>query len=162
MLIDVRTSLDNEFGIVQTYTSTHYIDTVTTHLTTVITPDSKIGRVYIWKGEQFIPADEELPKLYKGGFLEGFERYIRAKKPFYVKLEGVVAKYRVTSRNGDIKSATVKYYWPDGGVVDGRVSCKEVPVSDHFNDINSRVFKAIADAGDRRADFLLTQIKKAV
>jgi len=109
-----------------------------------------------------MPADEELPKLYKGGFLEGFERYIRAKKPFYVKLEGVVAKYRVTSRNGDIKSAAVKYYWPGGGIVDGQISCKEVPVSEHFNDINNRVFKAIADAGDRRADFLLTQIKKAV
>ena len=80
MNVKVRKSAGNEWGMLETYKIYSYGDCVRIRLTTIVTPDGRFAEPFVFRGDEFIPASQIDGEM-------GLEKYTKAKKPFYVKLQ---------------------------------------------------------------------------
>lgn len=95
MLVKVRCSDNKEWGFLEKYDSYRYNDTGYVRAVTSVTVDKKLAPCYAFKGDKFIPLREIEETV-------GIGKYIKAKKPFYSKLNQgylVVLKAEVDFRN---------------------------------------------------------------
>lgn len=79
MLVKVRKGENTGWGMVETFQVYRYGNHGTVTVTGIVGRDGKLAESYVYRGDEFIPAsqiDEEM----------GVEKYIKAKKPFYMRL----------------------------------------------------------------------------
>lgn len=101
MLVKARNSKNGEWGFLEKFEKYQYKDEGYVKALTSVSTDGKLTPVYVFKGEDFVSLSEIDEEV-------GIDRYIKAKKPLYVKSnEGfiVVLKAEVDFRN--------KVYFPE-------------------------------------------------
>jgi len=105
MEVVIRKSKDDKWGFVESFNVYKYAGCGSISVTVGISPEGKLVVPYVFRGEEFIPAqviDEEM----------GIEKYIKAKKPFYSNLsDGFVAtiKAGVNFETGAFIPETTNY-----------------------------------------------------
>lgn len=79
MLVKVRKGEETGWGMVESFQVYRYGDHGTVTITGLVGSDGKLTESYVYRGGDFIPASQIEEEM-------GVDKYIKAKKPFYMKL----------------------------------------------------------------------------
>ena len=159
MLIKARCSKGKEWGFLEkfevySYNSKGYVKALTS-----VTVEGKLAPSYAYKGDEFVPIsviDEEI----------GVDRYIKAKKPFYAKLNSgflVVLKAEVDFANRIYFSdkSSFEVYTLNGNPSDlskGLPFKRVLDVPNEFVDIVREPLRILGETFGDRAEFLRRRV----
>lgn len=88
MEVTIRKDKNNVWGFVEAFNIYRYIEKGTITVTVIVTPEGKLSAPYVLRGETFIPLSQIEKEM-------GIEKYIKAKKPIYSRLQdGFIAKIK--------------------------------------------------------------------
>lgn len=87
-VVNVRCSKDNMWGFPETFKKYSYEGVGYVEIVGVVTPEGKLSEPFVFRGGEFIPASQIDSEM-------GIEKYIKAKKPFYSRLnDGFIVTIR--------------------------------------------------------------------
>lgn len=159
MLIKARCSKNNEWGFLEKYEVYSYNSKGYVKALTSIKMEGKLSPSFVFKGDEFVPLsviEEEV----------GIDRYLKAKKPFYAKLnQGFVvllkAEVDFANRVYFPEKSTFEVYTLNGKPTDlnkGLPFKKVLDVPKEFADIVEEPLRVLGESFGDRAEFLRRRI----
>lgn len=161
MLVKVRKGDTTGWGMVETFQVYRYGNHGTVTITGLVGADGKLTESYVFRGGEFIPAsqiDEEM----------GIEKYIKAKKPFYMKLsEGfpvrVKASIDYTTGECVIDKSSCEVFQVSGREMSlnyGSVKLTRLlNIPDKMNVLMENVIKEVANCKGNRVAYIKSRFR---
>lgn len=156
MLVKARKDKNNSWGFLEEYKVYQYYETGYIKALTSVTVDKRLAPVYVFRGEEFVPLEVIDSEM-------GISKYIKAKKPFYSKVnEGflVVLKAEVnfkTRKYFPEKSTFELYSLNDGASIDISKGLPFSPVLDiprEFRNVVEEPLRLLGESFGDREKFL--------
>lgn len=159
MLVKVRCSNDKEWGFLEKYDVYRYYNEGYIKAVTAVTADKKLSPCYAFKGGRFVPLKEIEESV-------GIDKYIKAKKPFYSKLnEGylVVLKAEVNFKDKVYfpEKSSYEVYTINGNpsnIEDGIAFKRLLNVPKEFRDVVEEPLRVLGESFGDREKFLKERI----
>lgn len=161
MELTVRKSKNNEWGVVEQFSSYWYDGKGSVTITGCVTPEGKLSPPYALKGEEFVPLS-----VIEGSV--GIERYLKAKKPIYSKLsDGFLVKIKagLNYSTGEYlpEKSVAQAYKIVGREVVSTTACKIiaepiVAVTDELSELFTNVSRGIVMCNGERVDYLKSRL----
>lgn len=161
MLVKVRKGETSGWGMVETFQVYRYGNHGTVTITGLVGADGRLTESYVYRGGEFIPAsqiDEEM----------GVEKYIKAKKPFYMRLsEGfpVRVKASIDYSTGEcvIEKSTCEIFQVTGRELSlnyGSVRMTRLlNIPDKMNALMENVIREVANCKGNRVAYIKSRFR---
>lgn len=156
MKVKIKKNKNGEWAMVETFQVYRYGNSGAITITGIVNTIGELTGSYVYRKEDFIPASQIEEEM-------GIEKYLNAKKPFYMKLsDGFVVKVRAamdfSTRVCDFSKSSCELYKVIGkemGVTTGQLTLIRIlEIPETLSELQTKLIKDVAECNGNRLEYI--------
>ena len=156
MKVKIKKNKNGEWAMVETFQVYRYGNSGAITITGIVNTIGELTGSYVYRKEDFIPASQIEEEM-------GIEKYLNAKKPFYMKLsDGFVVKVRAamnfSTRACDFSKSSCELYKVIGkemGVTTGQLTLTRIlEIPETLSELQTKLIKDVAECNGNRLEYI--------